>query len=190
MLNSLPNEHRCDFCGKGPFISNTSTCQKKSQHKFWEYADEIWEEGSTLQPDVDPLTAPLTERETEQDSDLSPEPPDIEVQNYNISLYGDGDDTTAATVIPLPQSTRPIFTSEIHNEKQTHSRYVEEFIPETLAGAAWGQGTPVFESLHLKQEEAGSRWDPFEDEEEWELAEWLAKNVGQKQMDMFLRCEL
>jgi hypothetical protein len=207
MFNSLPNEHRCDFCGKGPFksyaglhrhISNTSTCQKKSQHEFGKYADGIWEDGPTLQPDVDLLKDPSTEWDTEQDLDRSQleEPPDnIEVENFNIGfddddIIGDGDDTTAATVNPLPQSTRPIFTSEIHNEKQTRGRYVEDFKPESLAGAAWGQGTPVFESLRLKQEQAGSRWDPFEDEEEWELADWLVKNVGQKQTDMFLKMRI
>ena len=28
---------------------------------------------------------------------------------------------------------------------------------------------------------------PFEDEEEWQLAEWLIQNVSQRQMDNFLK---
>ena len=184
MLNSLPNDCRCEFCGKGPFksyaglhrhISNTSTCQKKSQHEFVEYADGIWEDEPT----------------TEQD--MSREHLEIEVENFNITFEDDGiygDDTSAANVNSAPQSTRPIFTGKIGNEKETHGRYIEDFRPESHAGAAWGQGMPVFEALRLMQEEAGSRWDPFNDEEEWELAEWLAKNVGQKQTDMFLKMRI
>ena len=87
MLNSLPNDRRCEFCGKGPFksyaglhrhISNTSTCQKKSQHEFVEYADGIWEDEPT----------------TEQD--MSREHLEIEVENFNITFEDDGiygDDT-------------------------------------------------------------------------------------------------
>jgi hypothetical protein len=198
MFNSLPDDRRCDFCGKGPFksfaglhrhISNTSTCQKKSQHEFGNYADGIWEDGPTLQPEVD--RTPLTEQDTEQD--MSQELPNIEVENFNSGFEDDGiygDDPSAASVNPLPQPTRPIFTSERVNEKETHGRYIEDFNPESLAGAARGQGTPLFESLRLKQDQAGSRWDPFEDEEEWELAEWLVKNVGQKQTDMFLKMRI
>jgi hypothetical protein len=200
MFNSLPNDRRCHFCGKGPFksyaglhrhISNTSTCQKKSQHEFGVYAGGIWEDGPTLQPDIEPLRD--SDSSTEQD--LSQEVFDIEVENFDISfeddgIYGLGDDTSTASVNPLPLSTRPIFTSEIGNEKESLGRYVEDFNPESLAGAAWGQGMPAFESLRLKQEQAGSRWDPFEDEEEWELAEWLVDNVGQKQTDMFLKMRI
>ncbi|KDR74234.1 hypothetical protein GALMADRAFT_70686, partial [Galerina marginata CBS 339.88] len=52
----------------------------------------------------------------------------------------------------------------------------------------WGEDQPLFESIKQAQEENGtSRWGPFENEEDWELAEWLIHNVGQKQTDAFLK---
>lgn len=67
-------------------------------------------------------------------------------------------------------------------------RYVEEFDTTHKAGAAWGQQIPLFESIWLNQKQEGiCQWGPFDGEEEWELAEWLIKNVGQKQTDTFLK---
>jgi hypothetical protein len=46
----------------------------------------------------------------------------------------------------------------------------------------------LYEYLDEEQKrEGGSRWGPFEDEDEWQLAEWLIRNVGQKQTDIFLK---
>ena len=114
----------------------------------------------------------------------------VEVDNFDFSSEDDrvyGDLTYAASANPQPQSSRLIFTSEKWFEKEQLVRYVEEFDPESLARATWGEGMPVFESLHLKQEQASSWWDPFKDEEEWELAEWLVDNLGQNQTNIFLK---
>lgn len=67
-------------------------------------------------------------------------------------------------------------------------RYIEKFPEEYLAGATWGNCKPLYEYLDEKQKrEGGSRWGPFKDEDEWQLAEWLIQNVGQKQTDLFLK---
>ena len=51
-----------------------------------------------------------------------------------------------------------------------------------------GTGTPLFELICLQQEQDGDLvWGPFADEAEWELAEWLLRNVGQKQSDAYLK---
>ncbi|CAA7270375.1 unnamed protein product [Cyclocybe aegerita] len=58
------------------------------------------------------------------------------------------------------------------------------------AGGIWpGNGDVLlFDKIHLEQEVKGQGpWHPFADEEEWALAEWLMKNVGQKQTDAFLK---
>ena len=57
-----------------------------------------------------------------------------------------------------------------------------------LAGTTWGHGKPLFETLNEEQKREGySLWAPFNDEDEWQLAEWLIRNVGQKETDAFLR---
>jgi hypothetical protein len=53
--------------------------------------------------------------------------------------------------------------------------YIEYFPKEHKASATWGRCKPLFESIDEEQRKllGGSRWAPFGDEEEWQLAEWL-----------------
>lgn len=128
-------------------ISNTVACQRKSQHDFRAYAGGIWDEWPTFRPDAEPLRDPSSEQ------DMSLELVDNEVDNFDFSLEDDrvyGDLTYAASANPQPQSSRLIFTSEKWFEKEQLVWYVEEFDPKSLARATWGEGMPVFESLHLK----------------------------------------
>lgn len=51
-----------------------------------------------------------------------------------------------------------------------------------------GKGKTFFEKLQERQESVGSeKWAPFEDQEEWELAQWLLRSVGQKKIDEYLK---
>ena len=195
MFSAKGNENRCSFCGKGPFkneaglhrhISKTSTCREKNQHDFGTYASGLWEGQPTPQQREEPL------REGSLDRLVSQEPPDFGLENLDIHLednfdINQEDEGITANVNLFPQLGRPIFMGEIGNERELDGRYIEDFNLESQAGAAWGQATPLFETLRLRQEEGGSRWDPFEDEEEWELAAWLIENVGQKKTDVFLK---
>jgi hypothetical protein len=87
---------------------------------------------------------------------------------------------------PHPQHA----TVDVPNNEEVNDggRYIEDFPEEYLAGATWGHCKPLFKSLDEEQKREGhSRWTPFEDEDEWQLAEWLIRNVGQKQTDNFLK---
>jgi hypothetical protein len=196
MFPTKSNETRCSFCGKGPFkneaglhrhISITSSCQKKSQQDFDRYATGIWQ-GQLFPPrHVEPWRDPSVDR------DSSLEPLNIHVENFDVQyeeVHAIVNETQATLPNPLPHSSRPIFTGDTGNKKEAEGRFIEDFDHESLAGAAWGKAVPLFESLLLKQEETGSRWDPFVDEEEWELAEWLIDNVGQKRTDTFLKMRI
>jgi hypothetical protein len=92
---------------------------------------------------------------------------------------------------PWPQHATvdiPGPVNEEVNVERDGARYIENFPEEHLAGATWGRCKPMFESLDEEQKRlGGSRWAPFKDEEEWQLAEWLIQNVGQKQTDIFLK---
>jgi hypothetical protein len=80
---------------------------------------------------------------------------------------------------PLPLSTEPTHKEAV---------FVESFPEEAKAGAAWRTGISHFTSIHCTQEAAGDgKWGPFEDEDKWQLAEWLIKNVSQKQTDTYLK---
>ncbi|KAI5991711.1 hypothetical protein EDC04DRAFT_2587370 [Pisolithus marmoratus] len=54
-----------------------------------------------------------------------------------------------------------------------------------------GSGKTIFESM--EQVEAAneqSKWAPFQNEGEWELAHFLMKNIGQTKMDEFLKLDI
>jgi hypothetical protein len=52
-------------------------------------------------------------------------------------------------------------------------------------------GISHFTSICHTQEAAGDgKWGPFEDEDEWQLAEWLIKNVSQKQTNTYLKLSI
>ncbi|KAJ6580316.1 hypothetical protein B0H10DRAFT_2341498 [Mycena sp. CBHHK59/15] len=64
----------------------------------------------------------------------------------------------------------------------------EPFDPEQRAGATYGHSKTMFEHIRDDQILTGCEvLGPFADEEEWELAKWLIKNVGHNQTEVFLK---
>ena len=65
-------------------------------------------------------------------------------------------------------------------------RWIEDY-PQP-AGSAGVSAQTYFENLLAEQRAKGQdAWAPFEDEEEWGLAQWLMLNVGQNATDKFLK---
>ncbi|KAJ7845794.1 hypothetical protein B0H13DRAFT_1647159 [Mycena leptocephala] len=57
-----------------------------------------------------------------------------------------------------------------------------------MAGATYGRAKTMFE--HIRDDQVLNGYEilgPFADEEEWELAKWLIKNVGHNQAEAFLK---
>ncbi|KAJ7582127.1 hypothetical protein C8J56DRAFT_1015707 [Mycena floridula] len=66
--------------------------------------------------------------------------------------------------------------------------FVEAFPEEFQAGATFGDARTTFDKIHDDQVlKYGEVLGPFRDDEEWQLAKWLIKNVGHTQMDHFLK---
>ena len=140
-----------------------------------------------------------TEEQVEPPADLPdlPNLPDFHLeedfQAAEEALNGEEFNLLQQSPPPLPSQDElhpQNATVEVPNNGELNDggRYIEIFPEEYLAGATWGRGKPLFESLDEEQKsKGGSRWTPFEDEDEWQLAEWLIRNVGQKQTDAFLR---
>ena len=56
------------------------------------------------------------------------------------------------------------------------------------AAEVLGKGKTQFELWQVEQDSRGeSKWAPFESQDEWDLAQWLMKNVGQKSIDEYLK---
>jgi len=71
-------------------------------------------------------------------------------------------------------------------------RYAEDYNPEDVACILRNSNT-AFETLKEDQNKAGfgeNPWAPFDDEEEWELAQFLMKEVSQTAIDKYLKLKI
>ena len=95
--------------------------------------------------------------------------------------------STVPEIAPLePEHPRPTVDDADDDELET-GLYIQEFTPNLGAGAVWEEEVPFFERIRREQVQNGSSsWGPFDDEDDWHLAEWLIRNIGQSQIDTFL----
>jgi hypothetical protein len=71
---------------------------------------------------------------------------------------------------------------DAHSQSRYRRRYTGQAV-EIL-----GKGKTNFEAWQEAQTiHNDNEWAPFHDEKEWNLAQWLIKNVGQKSIDEFLK---
>jgi hypothetical protein len=182
----------CRFCGKlcptvpglNRHLDIAPNCKKASREEFSQYANTIWNDVPENPDDVQ--QQPLPNLPIERDSDLPDFSLEEDIQRAEEILNGEGVDipTLPPPLRPLPLRPHVPDNDEVLDGR----RYIEKFPEEYLAGATWGNCKPLYEYLDEQQKkEGGSRWGPFEDEDEWRLAEWLIRNVGQKQTDIFLK---
>jgi hypothetical protein len=179
----------CRYCGKGPFVTQgglnrhigcSKDCQEKNRLAFNSYTSTLWNNG----PDAT------------NDHPTSPSPPpdarlvylehDLLAVEQNVNL--ESDSTTEMPDLLIPNSEH---INEPQQNQVPSGHWFEEYPSERKAGAAWGKDQPLFECIQKEQQEnSTSKWGPFKDQDKWELAEWLSKNVGQKQMDAFLKLNI
>lgn len=103
-----------------------------------------------------------------------------------------------------PQCSRAEYVSEDHPLKRTHMEEVDDEdapgapgqIPKAyhrVAGDVSGFGKTSFEEIQEKREKMGhgsNPWAPFENLDEWGLAEWLARSVNRTATDKFLKLSI
>lgn len=86
---------------------------------------------------------------------------------------------------PIPRSQRAT-VEEVPDEgdPENFGRFVEPF---EGAGMPLGTGETLFERMRTSQTAEGTtEFFPFKDGEEWDLAQWLSKNVSQTATDEYL----
>ena len=190
LLLTFFNMPYCRFCGKlcptvpglNRHVDNSPNCKKASRQEFGQYANSIWEEVPENLNDVERKPLPNFQMEPDlPDFHLEEEEEDIQIAEEMFNR-----EEINIPPPPPPQPPQPDVPQE--DVPDNDSRYIEKFPEEYLAGATWGDCKPLYEYLDEEQKrEGGSHWGPFEDEDEWQLAEWLIQNVGQKQTDIFLK---
>lgn len=88
---------------------------------------------------------------------------------------------------PQEEPNRRARVEDIEDDDDDNGGYYIQDFPRP-AGTPIGKGCSYFEQVRQKQRDCGQDpWAPFEDKDEWELAQWLLLNVGQNATDKFLK---
>jgi hypothetical protein len=89
---------------------------------------------------------------------------------------------------PAPQQCRNVKVEEVDNVDDPHkkTRWVQLY-PGKVVTPVERQKTQFETWKESQVDEDKSEWAPFDSQEEWELAQWLMKNVGQKSINEYLK---
>jgi hypothetical protein len=166
-------------------------CIKTACQKRGNYVTNIWDDvpgPSNIEPQP-PTSPPILEN-------------DELVDMPDITLEEDLQGVDLPSPTPGPPETQPaqpqpfgvtVDDSDAEDDSERLGKakrlpyYIQEFPPNLGAGAVWGEEVPFFEKLRQEQVQNGSsRWGPFDDQDEWELAQWLITNIGHNQINAFL----
>ncbi|GLB44066.1 putative zn-finger domain-containing protein [Lyophyllum shimeji] len=191
----------CGYCGKGPFpsvgglrrhITHSELCCRAEKEEFSQYSATIWEETAVLPSPAGSSALPLSPLPDTQDIEALEPNQDIEEADASLMPLPPSQDSEAAQPATYRQPTVEDAEDEDDEPGGTDRKgsYVEYCPKEWKAGAAWGMGISEFEKIRDQLDKEGTPLGPFADTDEWELAEWLIKNVGQKQTDSYLKLNI
>ncbi|KAF7790601.1 hypothetical protein EIP86_001557 [Pleurotus ostreatoroseus] len=114
---------------------------------------------------------------------------DVEMSNAweeplrELEDRSEADEQADADAMPPSRRTR---VEEV--EDNDSPRYAQPFPQASDAGAVYGSAKTMFDLIRDDQVLKGAEvWGPFENDEEWQLAKWLIKNVGHNQAEEFLQ---
>lgn len=98
---------------------------------------------------------------------------------------------------PEPTPSKRVHVEEVEDEDSVqvrqapdieNRRFVEQYPSHRRVGIVIGQGKTKFQLMYENQREHGqSTYAPFTNKDEWELARWLSRRVGQKAIDEYLK---
>lgn len=166
----MPNQHQCRYCwryfptipGLRGHISKKRSCRENRQRVLARLDQRLAqaEAGVGAVDDV----------EMEDGTDIPAE------SAHNICIdHG-----------PIPPDPPAKTTASGPGSHAKVSRWVEAY--PSSAGATKGMGETDFVKVQEQQRECNEDpWAPFESRDEWELAQWLLRNVGQNATDEFLK---
>ncbi|KAI0070312.1 hypothetical protein K474DRAFT_1743277 [Panus rudis PR-1116 ss-1] len=183
--------HFCRFCTKGftsgssvrLHIANKAECRKRWEMEIASYHRHDRVPSEPIYPAPEPSTV-LTHLSNVDN--LPPPPTSLDdvpmVDQYPEVIPNEQMDPTLSGAV----TTQPETLQDANvTSPQLFTRYVEEYPrvePETF-----GDGLTTFEHWRKNGLDGDSRWAPFESEDEWDLVEWMGKNLGHNQIEDFLK---
>ena len=191
----------CGFCGKGPFPSSSTlnkhirhsvNCNKAERQEWGKYATNIWDNapGQLDNPQQQPSPPQILDNEELARLPDTTLEHDLQVQEDLSETALDRDIPDMIPDIPPHEPENNMSTVNDH-EHLDAATYIQEFPIDKGAGTVWGEDIPFFEKLRREQVlDQSSRWGPFEDEDEWELGQWLIRNSGQNQTNALLNLKI
>ncbi|KAF7796244.1 hypothetical protein EIP86_007418 [Pleurotus ostreatoroseus] len=170
---SRASHHSCGFCAKR--LPTAEAVKRHIQHS--ERCRRAWEAWIIQKEHT--ATVQATNASSSQDC-TSLNPSTLESSDFSDpSPYDKLEDTT------YPSHPHRTSVEEVPDEEEI-VRWVHKY--PGIAATVLGSGECVFEVWRKENALSGRpRWYPFESEKEWGLARWLVKNVGQNEIEEFLK---
>ena len=175
-------QHRCNHCGKDiptaaglkRHIANSKT---SGCHEQWE--QEVLRREPTKSPSP-PATGTIRPQDDSPMLEFALDELPAFIPSERLGHPASPDQST-----PKPPSKRARVEEVDDEEAGGCRRWAKEF---DGAAEVLGEGKTLFEEICESQEAmCEDPMSPFLDEEEWELARWLMKNVNQTETDEFLK---
>lgn len=174
--NTNPHQHhdkQCGFCSK----HLPTTAGVKRHIRQSEQCRRAWEAWIvTVDPSADPAGSDVEDSTPTAAAGQALEPPFDGLEAVDVVNDMPADDNLnpyRARVEDVPDSDELV-------------RWVRAY--PGPAGEVLSSGECTFERWRRENREAKrAHWHPFASEKEWELGRWLVKNVGQNQIEEFLK---
>lgn len=110
------------------------------------------------------------------------------MEEFHTDLVEDFEPPSAA-ITPRLENVQE--EEDVADPRTSFVRFVEPFPADAASGLGLRKAkTPFEDRLEVQESKGNDPWEPFTSREEWELAEWLLKNVGQKSTNEFLKLHI
>ena len=122
------------------------------------------------------------------DPSMLPDAWDNEVHVVYEELRADNDMPGRINQPPVPnRGSEPTEDIEDADDACSQHRYRKPY-PGGDAAEILGEGMTKFQQWEEDESLQGhNEWAPFQNQKEWDLVQWLIKNVGQKSIDKYLK---
>lgn len=161
-------------------ISQTATCR------------QAWEKELTSRGRQPSRRSTTTNAGSTPASDPESDTLDVEMENagedFEPQVHEPPTPPEVLLPEPAPRKRRRVEIEEVEDvdDPRKQTRWAQSY-PGNVATPLRQEKTR-FEAWHEAQSVEGkSEWAPFDSQEEWDLAQWLMKNVGQKSIDQYLK---
>ncbi|KAI6039427.1 hypothetical protein EDC04DRAFT_2895221 [Pisolithus marmoratus] len=187
--------HHCDYClkpittlaGIKQHISQSTTCQQQWNQVLEHMADVAVSADNDHQMDNRLDNTPGIPSDWYNESDGSDAGGDIFSIEEGLLVQ----QLWAVAPKPDPESRHTSVEDDI--EDGTSPANAGHFVKQYtgIAAQIFSSWPTVFEEMEKAEyKNCRSQWSPFQSEEEWDLAHFLMKNVGQMKIDEFLTLSL